>query len=148
MVTMVGRSDLVAGTALPARAQQQTHVVAYQRALAQVCQTKVTPEVIRLYQAWRVLNMHPFGDWTARAGAALAVFCAAAGGMRLLLDGRPPLVQVVVGAIVAAAAYGLALRATGVITGSDRPLRSLARGAGRAGLTARTASPTPSAPTP
>lgn len=41
---------LVAGTALPARAQQQPHVVAYQRALAQVCQTKVTPEVIRLYQ--------------------------------------------------------------------------------------------------
>jgi hypothetical protein len=41
---------LVAGTAPPARAQQQTRVVAYQRALAQVCQTKVTPEVIRLYQ--------------------------------------------------------------------------------------------------
>jgi len=41
---------LAAGTALPALAQPQTRMVAYQRALERVCQTKVTPELIRLYQ--------------------------------------------------------------------------------------------------
>lgn len=41
---------LMAGTAGPALAQQQPRVAAYQRVLAQVCQTKVTPEVIRLYE--------------------------------------------------------------------------------------------------
>jgi O-antigen/teichoic acid export membrane protein len=133
MVTMVGRSDLVLGNSVAALVINVALNVALIPPFGLVGAglawgiSIVAWNLIRLYQAWRVLNMHPFGDWTARAGAALAVFCAAAGGMRLLLDGRPPLVQVVVGAIVAAAAYGLALRATGVVTRSDRPLRSLAR---------------------
>ena len=35
---------------LPSAAVAQEAVLAYQRAIAQVCQKKVTPEMIRLYQ--------------------------------------------------------------------------------------------------
>ena len=47
---MVAAAVLVAGAAPPAMAQLQARMAAYQRALAQVCRTKVTPEMIRLYQ--------------------------------------------------------------------------------------------------
>lgn len=38
------------GVVLPSAAVAQEAVLAYQRAIAQVCQKKVTPEMIRLYQ--------------------------------------------------------------------------------------------------
>jgi len=38
------------GAMLPSATVAQEAVLAYQRAVAQVCQKKVTPEMIRLYQ--------------------------------------------------------------------------------------------------
>ena len=38
------------GAVLPSAAVAQETVLAYQRAVAQVCQKKVTPEMIRLYE--------------------------------------------------------------------------------------------------
>ena len=38
------------GAVLPVAAVAQEAVQAYQRAIAQICQKKVTPEMIRLYQ--------------------------------------------------------------------------------------------------
>ena len=51
---------------------------------------------------------------------------AAAGAMRLLLEGHPPLLQLVAGAVVASGAYALALGATGVVS-SDPPRPGLLR---------------------
>ena len=41
---------VLAAVAPPAAVAQQETVVAYLRAVAKVCQTKVTPELVRLYQ--------------------------------------------------------------------------------------------------
>ncbi|MDX6521690.1 MAG: hypothetical protein QOJ31_1025 [Gaiellales bacterium] len=128
MVTMVGRSDLVLGNSLAALviniALNLALIPPYGLVGAGLAWgiSIVAWNLIRLYQAWRVLGMHPFGPWTARAGVALAVFCAAAGAMRLALDDRPPLVQLVVGAVAAALAYGIVLRATGSVGSADSPL--------------------------
>jgi O-antigen/teichoic acid export membrane protein len=128
MVTMVGRSDLVLGNSLAALviniALNLALIPPYGLIGAGLAWgiSIVAWNLIRLYQAWRVLHMHPFGPWTARAGVALAVFCAAAGAMRLALEGRPPLVQLVAGAVAAALAYGIVLRATGSIGSADPPL--------------------------
>jgi O-antigen/teichoic acid export membrane protein len=128
MVTMVGRSDLVLGNSLAALLINVALNLALIPPFGLVGAglawgiSIVAWNLIRLYQAWRVLDMHPFGSWTARVGIALAVFCAAAGAMRLLLEGRPALLQLVAGAIVASAAYALALRGAGVVTTSDPPV--------------------------
>ncbi|MDX6549311.1 MAG: hypothetical protein QOG33_2861 [Gaiellales bacterium] len=128
MVTMVGRSDLVLGNSLAALviniALNLALIPPYGLVGAGLAWgiSIVAWNLIRLYQAWRVLHMHPFGSWTARVGIALVVFCATAGAMRLLLDGRPPLLQLMAGALAAAAAYAVALRATGAISSADPPL--------------------------
>ena len=48
---------------LPSAAVAQEAVLAYQRAIAQVCQKKVTPEMIRLYQeALREMQTTRYGQ--------------------------------------------------------------------------------------
>ncbi len=125
MVTMVGRSDLVLGNSLAALVINLALNLALIPPFGLVGAglawgiSIVAWNLIRLYQAWRVLHMHPFGQWTLPVGAAMVAFCAAAGAMRLLLDGRAPLEQLVAGALVAAAAYVVALRVTGAIRSLD-----------------------------
>lgn len=51
------------GAVLPSTAVAQEVVLAYQRAIAQVCQKKVTPEMIRLYQqALREMETTHYGQ--------------------------------------------------------------------------------------
>ena len=51
------------GAVLPSAAVAQEAVLAYQRAIAQVCQKKVTPEMIRLYQqALREMETTHYGQ--------------------------------------------------------------------------------------
>ena len=72
--------------------------------------------LIRLWQAWRVLHMHPFGPWVPRTAIALVFFCAAAGAVRLTLDGTPPVVQIPVGAVISTAALVAASLFTGIVS--------------------------------
>lgn len=51
------------GAVLPSAAVAQEAVLAYQRTIAQVCQKKVTPEMIRLYQqALREMETTHYGQ--------------------------------------------------------------------------------------
>jgi O-antigen/teichoic acid export membrane protein len=146
MVTMVGRSDLVLTNSLAALVINLVLNVAlippYGMVGAGIAWgvSIVLWNLIRLYQAWSVLHMHPFGPWVPRSGLVLAVFCAAAAAMRLLLEGEPPLVQIVAGAAVATVAGVAAMMATGLV---ERDNLSLA---GARGLLARDQAPSGSPP--
>jgi len=121
MVTMAGRTDLVLGNSVAALVINLVLNLAlippYGIIGAGVAWgiSIVAWNLIRLYQAWRVLHMHPFGPWVPRTGIALLVFCAAAGAVRLSLATTPPFVQIVVGAVISTGALVAASVFTGIV---------------------------------
>jgi len=137
VVTMIGRSDLVLQNSLAALVLNLVLSVALIPPFDLVGAglawgiSIIAWNVIRVWQVWRVLHMHPFGDWTARLGAALAAFTITAGVLRVLLDGAPAPVALLVGATGATLVYAAALIAAGAFDEDDRflprPVARLAR---------------------
>ena len=121
MVTMVGRADLVLTNSVAALVINLALNIAlippYGMVGAGIAwgTSIVLWNLIRLYQAWRVLHMHPFGPWVGRVAVALAAFCAAAVAMRLLLETEPPFLQIVAGATVSSAVLLAVAIATGLV---------------------------------
>lgn len=71
--------------------------------------------VLRLYQVWRVLSIHPFRGWPARVAIALAAFTAAAAILRVWLDDAAPLIELVVAGVLSGLVYLAALLLLGLI---------------------------------
>jgi O-antigen/teichoic acid export membrane protein len=121
MVTMAGRTDLVLGNSVAALVinivLNLVLIPPYGIIGAGVAWgiSIVAWNLIRLYQAWRVLHMHPFGPWVPRTAIALGIFCAAAGAVRLTLATTPPFVQIVVGAVISTGALVAASVFTGIV---------------------------------
>jgi O-antigen/teichoic acid export membrane protein len=137
VVTMIGRSDLVLQNSLAALVLNLTLSLALIEPFGLVGAglawgiSIIAWNAIRMWQVWRVLEMHPFGDWTPRLLGALAAFIVAAAGLRLLLDGMPAPVALLVGATGATIVYAAALIAAGAFDEDDRflprPVARLAR---------------------
>jgi O-antigen/teichoic acid export membrane protein len=137
VVTMIGRSDLVLQNSLAALVLNLTLSLALIEPFGLVGAglawgiSIIAWNAIRVWQVWRVLEMHPFGDWTPRLLGALAAFIVAAAGLRLLLDGMPAPVALLVGATGATIVYAAALIAAGAFDEDDRflprPVARLAR---------------------
>ena len=125
MVTMVGRSDLVLGNSAAALiinlALNLALIPPYGMVGAGIAWgvSIVAWNLIRLYQAWRVLGMHPFGPWVGRTAISLAAFCVTAAAVRLALESQLPLVQIVAGAVASSAVLLAVMAATGLIERRD-----------------------------
>ena len=111
VVSMVGRSDLVFANSLVALTLNVVlnvllipHYGMIGAAIAWAAAI-VLVNLMRLYQVWRVLHVHPFHGWPTRVSVALGVFTAAALAAHVGLDQRGPLGDVLMGAVVGTVAY-------------------------------------------
>jgi O-antigen/teichoic acid export membrane protein len=74
--------------------------------------------LLRLWQVWHILRMHPFFEWPPRVAVALLGFAAAALVVRLSVGSVSPRAAVAVGAIATAVLYVIALVDMGSVEGS------------------------------
>ena len=120
VVSMVGRSDLVFANSLAALALNIVLNVILIPEIGMVgaalawAAAIILVNILRIYQVWRVLHVHPFHRWPRAVALALGVFAGAAVVASLGLDRWTPLVDVIAGALAASAAYAVALRTLGV----------------------------------
>jgi O-antigen/teichoic acid export membrane protein len=137
VVTMIGRSDLVLQNSVAALILNLVLSLALIEPFGLVGAglawgiSIIAWNAIRVWQVWRVLGMHPFGDWTLRLLGALGAFVITAAALRLLLDGVPAPVALLVGATGATIVYAATLIAAGAFDEDDRflprPVARLAR---------------------
>jgi O-antigen/teichoic acid export membrane protein len=121
VTTMIGRTDLVLlNTVAALIANLVLNVILIPPygmigAGAAWAASVVLLNVLRLYQVWRVLSIHPFHGWPARVAIALGAFTLAAAVLRILLDGSAPLIQLVVAGALSGMVYLAALLLLGLI---------------------------------
>jgi O-antigen/teichoic acid export membrane protein len=121
VATMIGRTDLVfLNTAVALVANLALNIILIPPygmigAGAAWAVSIVLLNVLRLYQVWRVLSIHPFRGWPTRVAIALGAFTVAASLLRVGLNDAAPLLQLVVAGVLSSVVYLVALLLLGLV---------------------------------
>ncbi len=121
VTTMIGRTDLVLlNTVVALVANLALNVLLIPPygmigAGAAWAVSVVLLNVLRLYQVWRVLSIHPFHGWPARVSVALGGFTVAALVLRIWLTGTAPIIQLAVAGVLSGLVYVVMLLLLGLV---------------------------------